>query len=96
MSEHGIEMTGWVTARKEVKTLQDLRDLVAWADKYNVDGKSVIDYGTGGYVYVDFMGENEVAKSVWIECGDHLHGDEHWDVLVETHHHPEYDTQVSE
>lgn len=86
-----VEMTGWVSGKKEVRTLRDLRDLVAWADKHKLKDESVIDYGGGPYLYVDFMGESELVKATWIECGDHLYGDEHWDVLIETHAHPEYD-----
>ena len=93
MSE-SIEMTGWVAAKKEVRTLKDLRDLVAWADKYGVTDEAVIDYsGSGPYLYVDFIGDAEVAKATWIECGDHLWGDEQWDVLIETHRQPEYEAQ---
>ena len=88
-----VEMTGWVSGKKEVRTLKDLRDLVAWADKYKLKDESVIDYGGGPYLYVDFMGESEVAKATWIECGDHLVGDEKWDVLIETHGHPEHEAQ---
>lgn len=86
-----IEMTGWVSAKKEVRTLKDLRDLVSWCDQYKLKDESVIDYGSGPYLYVDFMGESEVSKATWIECGDHLWGDEQWDVLIETHRHPEYE-----
>ena len=97
MREHDVEMTGWVAAKKEVRTLRDLRDLVAWCDKYAIPDEAVIDYsGSGPYLFVDFMGEAEVAKATWIECGDHPVGDEKWDVLIETHHHPEHDKEVGE
>ena len=86
MSEHGVEMTGWVTARKEARTLKDLRDLVAWADKYGISDEAVLDYGSGPHLYVDFLGGDQ-TKASWIECGDHRAGDEKWDVLIDTHHH---------
>ena len=96
MSEHEVEMTGWVAAKKEARTLKDLRELVAWADKYGVTDEAVLDYSSSGpYIYVDFLGSDQV-KATWIECGDHLYGDEKWDVLIDTHHHPEYDPPAQE
>ena len=87
-----VELTGWVTAKKEARTLKDLRDLVAWANKYKLKDESVIDYGGGPYLYVDFLGDDQV-KATWIECGDHLVGDEKWDVLIDTHQHPEHNKE---
>lgn len=85
-----VEMTGWVSAKKEVKTLKDLRDLVAWADKYKVSDEAIVERNFT-HLFIDFLGVPEDAKATWIECGDHLYGDEHWDVLIETHTHPEYE-----
>ena len=90
-----VEFTGWVSAKKEARTLKDLRDLTAWCDKHKIKDDAVLDYGGGPYIYVDFLGGDQV-KATWIECGDHLYGDEQWDVLIETHHHPEYDPPVQE
>ena len=95
MRDHDVEMTGWVTAKKKARTLKDLRDLVAWADKYGVTDEAVLDYGSGPYLYMDFLGSDQV-KAAWIECGDHLVGDERWDVLIETHQHPEHDPPAQE
>ena len=89
MSEHEVEMTGWVAAKMEARTLKDLRELVAWCNKYGVVDEAVLDYSSSGpYIYVDFLGSDQV-KATWIECGEHLIGDERWDVLIDTHEHPE-------
>lgn len=87
MKDKDIEMTGWVAAKKEVRTLKDLRDLVAWADTYKVKDESAVDLEPRGFVYLDFIGDSEVASATWIECGDHLYGDEQFDILIETHRH---------
>ena len=89
-----VELAGWVTAKREARTLKDLRDLVAWCDEHKIKDDAVLDYG-GGCLYVDFLGDDQL-KATWIECGDHRPGDEQWDVLIETHHHPEYDPPVQE
>ena len=83
-----VEFTGWVSAKKEARTLKDLRDLTAWCDKHKIKDDAVLDYGGGPYIYVDFLGGDQV-KATWIECGEHLIGDERWDVLIDTHEHPE-------
>ena len=88
MSEHEVEMTGWVAAKIKALTLKDLRELVAWCDKYKVKDDAVLDYGGGPYLYIDFLGDDQV-KATWIECGDHPVGGEKWDVLIDTHEHPE-------
>ena len=82
-----VEMTGWVSAKKEVRTMKDLRDLVAWADTYKVRDEAVVERNFT-HLFIDFLGVPEDAKATWIECGDHFAGDEHWDVLIETHQHP--------
>lgn len=86
-----VEMTGFVTGKAQVRTVKDLRDLVKWCDKYQVRGESEIDWGSG-CVYLDLHGSASVAPATWIECGDHLVDDIHFDILVETHSHPEHKT----
>lgn len=84
-----IEMTGYATMRADVRSVEDLRQLVSALDKNKVRGDAEVDWGSG-YVYV---GVAEDAKATWIECGDHLYGDEQWDVLIETHSHPEHNDE---
>lgn len=83
-----VEMSGFVTAKKKVHTLKDLRDLVAWADKYKVSDDSVVERSFS-HMWISVIGTPDSVPATWIECGDHLAGDEHWDVLIETHQHPE-------
>ena len=90
MSEHGVEMSGWISAKKEVQTLKDLRDLVAWCDENKINDDAVLDYGSGPYLYVDFLGD-DVVQASWIQCGDHGPSDPHFDILVETHHHDDHE-----
>lgn len=82
-----IEMTGYATMRADVRTVEDLRQLVKALDENKVRGDADVEWGSG-HVYV---GVAEDAKAIWIECGDHLVGDERWDVLLETHHHDDHE-----
>ena len=81
-----IKMSGFVSAECEARTLGDLRALVKWCDEYKVDDKAGLDWGGMGKLYVELTGDSAVPAE-WIECGDHLVGDEHWDVLIDTHTH---------
>lgn len=80
-----IEMTGYAAMRADVRTVDDIRRLVKTLDENKVRGDANVDWGSG-HVYV---GVAEDAKVTWIECGDHLAGDEQWDLLIETHEHDE-------
>ena len=82
-----ITMSGFVSAECEARTLGDLRALVKWCDKYRVADEVNLDWGLGR-LFVDLSGK-EPASASWIECGDHYAGDEHWDLVVDTHAHPE-------
>ena len=82
-----IVMSGFVSAECEARTLGDLRALVRWCDEYRVSDEANLDWGMGK-LFVDLTGKDTAAAS-WIECGDHLFDDEHWDLLIETHAHPE-------
>ena len=82
-----IKMTGFVSAECEARTLGDLRALVKWCDKYRVGDEAPLDWGMGT-LFVDLTGK-QAASAAWIECGDHLVGDEHWDLLIDTHTHRE-------
>jgi hypothetical protein len=86
-------MHGFVSAKRKVHTLKDLREFVAWCDKYKVDGDCNVDYGTGGDMYIDLISGLDVLPASWIECGDHMWDDIHYDVLIETHKHPADDPQ---
>lgn len=81
-----VRLSGFVTAECDARNVGDLRELLKWCDKYDVGDDAGLDWGYGK-VYVDVTGETAVPAS-WIECGDHLVGDEHWDVLIDTHTHP--------
>lgn len=85
-----IEMTGFASVRKKVVTVDDLRALVQWLDRYKVDGSAGIDWGRDCILYVDLVGPDSVPAS-WIECGDHMVGDERFDIIIDTHTHPEHE-----
>jgi len=90
-----VEMTGFVCASAEVRNLNDLRELISWCDKYHVRGDSPIDYGTNGRIYLDVLGTSDSVPATWIECGDHLVDDQRFDVLLESHQHPEHKQEQS-
>ena len=79
----GIKIVSDASAKAKVTTLKDLRQFVAWLDKYNVSDDAELDWGSE-YVWVSLT---EGAKAIWIECVDHLVGQERYDVLIETHIH---------
>ena len=90
MDENKVELLGFVSASKKIRTLKDLRDLVAWCDEYRVADTCEVDYGRDGNVFIDVLGSPDVVPATWIECGDHMLNDIHYDVLIETHKHPEH------
>lgn len=79
----GIEIVSDASAKAKVTTLKDLRQFVAWLNKYGVPDDAELDWGSE-YVWVSLT---EGAKAIWIQCGHHLVGQERYDVLIETHTH---------
>jgi hypothetical protein len=73
-----VHMTGVVFATAEVRTVGDLRELIQWCDEYDVRDEAQLDWGTG-QVYIDII-DNGTAE--WIEDGDSMPPNRHWDVLV--------------
>lgn len=82
-----IEMKGHAALRADVRTVDDLRQLVKALDESKVRGDVEAVWGEE-YVYINVV---DTAKATWIECGDHLPGHEQWDVLLETHHHDDHE-----
>ena len=79
-----IEMSGFVSAQMEARTVGDLRAFVRWLDKYKVSDSKEIDLGSGN-VYVELT--NVAAPAEWIECGEHIPPDTAYDLLISTHDH---------
>ena len=79
-----IEMSGYSTVRADVRTVQDLRDLLRFLDDNRVRRDVQLDWGEG-YVYA-FVVEN--AEAEFIQCGEHIPPDLHFDVILNTHTHP--------
>lgn len=86
-----IEMRGNAALRAVIRTVHDLRQFVAAIDESKVRGDCEVDWGAG-HVYVNVV---DGTTATWIECGDHVNGDEQWDVLLQTHDHPEDDEPAS-
>lgn len=82
-----IEMSGFVHAKAQVRTLGQLRQLVSWCDEHNVLDEVEVDWGTG-YVYVVLTGDDAVPAD-WIECGNHLFNDRRYDFIIDTHYCPD-------
>jgi hypothetical protein len=80
-----IEMSGFVTAIQEVRTVEDLRTLVGWLNKYSVPNSAEVDWGTGK-VYVELTGRDAIPAE-WIECGDHMPPSRGYDIIIPTHVH---------
>lgn len=80
-----VRMHGYITAEMKVETVSDLRDLIEWCNEHAVPGETGLDWGNG-VVWLLLTGDRDV-DATWIECGDHLSGDERFDILVETHNH---------
>jgi len=77
-------MTGTVTASMEARTVEDLRTLVGWLNRYSVPNSTEIDWGSG-MVYVELT--YGAAPAQWIECGDHMPPVSRFDILIDTHTH---------
>jgi len=80
-----ISINAYAIAKASVKSAGDLRELTAWLDKYRVSDTVEIDWDREA-VYVTIV-DSAKAAAVWIECGDHLVGEELYDLLLETHQH---------
>jgi hypothetical protein len=80
-----ITIAAYATAKASVRTVGDLRDLIGWLDKYRVPNDTQLDWDRGA-VYVMLTNDKETSAA-WIECGDHLVGEELYDLLLETHQH---------
>lgn len=80
-----VEMSGFVTARMNARTVEDLRTLVGWLNKYSVPNSTEIDFDRGT-IYVELTGENAVPAE-WIECGNHVPPVSRYDILIDTHKH---------
>lgn len=78
-------MSGFVTAHMEARTVEDLRTLVGWLNKYSVPNDTGIDWDRGR-VYVELTGENSVPAQ-WTECGNHIPPVSRYDILIDTHTH---------
>jgi len=81
-----ISMSGYSTVRADVRTVQDLHDLLRFLDDNRVRRDVQLDWGEG-YVYA-FVVEN--AEAEFIECGDHIPPNLKFDVILNTHSHEEY------
>jgi len=79
VSDLQIDMRGIVFASAEVRTVGDLRELLNWCNTYGVHDESQLDWGVG-VVHLDII-ENGSAE--WIEDGDTVPPDRHWNVIVD-------------
>lgn len=82
-----IEMSGFIHAKAQVRTLGELRQLVSWCDEHKVPDAVEVDWGTG-YVYVALTGDDAVP-AYWIECGNHLFNDRKYDLIIDAHYCPD-------
>jgi hypothetical protein len=82
-----IEMTGFVTANMKARTVEDLRTLVGWLNKYDVHNSTEIEFDRGK-IYIDLTGEDSVPAD-WIECGEHIPPDTAYHIVIDTHFHHE-------
>lgn len=80
-----VEMVGFVTAKMEARTVEDLRTLVGWLNKHTVPNSTEIDFDRGT-IYVELTGETSVPAE-WIECGDHIPPSRGYDIIIPTHIH---------
>ena len=87
-----VKLSGFATAECQVRTVDDLRDLVAWCEKHAVPGDSIVDTGSDR-VFIEVLGKASSVPGVWIECGDHLVDDLKYDILLETHTHGRSDDE---
>ena len=82
-----VKVTGFASAEAKVWTVSDLRELVAWCDKYRISGSCGLDW-SDRMVFIDLTGMGPVVAEM-IECGDHIPPDVEFDVLINTHKHEE-------
>jgi len=82
-----ISMSGYSHVRADARTVKDLRDLLRFLDDNRVTDSADLDWGEG-YVYVIVA---DSVKAEFIECGDHIPPDLHFDVILNTHSHHEPD-----
>jgi hypothetical protein len=73
-----IQMRAIVYASAPVRTVGQLRELIAWCDKHGVKDEGALDWGLG-QVHIDIT---ESANASWIADGDSPPKQERYDVLV--------------
>lgn len=79
-------MSGYAYVRADARTVQDLRQLLRFLDDNLVSDEADVDW-SAGYVYITAA---EGASAEFIECGDHIPPDYKFDVILNTHDHPNY------
>lgn len=84
-----IEIHGYASIKADVRTVGDLRELVKWLDKYQVDPSRQIE--SSGDLWLVLADTNHGDTIEMIECGDHIPPDSGHDVLINTHKHHEED-----
>lgn len=80
-----IEMTGWVVAKAPLRTVEDVRTLAGWLNRYNVPNSITLELDKQT-VWIELVGENSV-EAEWIECGEHVPPASAYNVLISTHGH---------
>lgn len=83
-----MEIHGYAYTSSEVRTVNDLRDLVRFLDDYRIDGDIEVEIDRGK-AFVNIAN----GKAEMISCGDHVPPDENWDVIVLTHTHADDDPE---
>ena len=85
-----IEMNGYAAVRANAQTVEDLRTLMQFLDDNKVADTAQIDWDKStGHLYVVAADQ---APAMFIECGDHVPPDMHFDVILNTHYHERDDT----
>ena len=80
-----IEMSGYAAVRADAQTVGDLRTLLQFLDDNKVADTAAIDWDKStGHLYV--VAADQAAAS-FIECGEHVPPDLHFDVILNTHDH---------
>lgn len=86
-----IEILANISISAEVYTVDDLRELVGYLNKYNVPNGTEIEVGVGSdtrqRIWISPVGDDAV-KGEWVECGGHIPPARAYDFLVPTHGHP--------
>lgn len=80
-----IKITGFASAEAKVWTVADLRELVAWCDKYRISGSCGLDW-SDRMVFIDLTSTGPVVAKM-IECRNHIPPDKGFDVVINTHKH---------